>query len=47
MTNAMISISLSSTPLTYVVIFQLHLHIVYIYRSLFDMQELARNTISF
>jgi hypothetical protein len=33
--------------LTYVVIFQLHLHMVYIHRSLFDMQELARHTISF
>jgi hypothetical protein len=32
-----------------VVIFQLHLHMVYIhvYRSVFDLQELARNTISF
>jgi hypothetical protein len=47
MTNGMILISPSSTSLTYVVIFQLHLHMVYIYRSLFDMQELARKTISF
>jgi hypothetical protein len=30
--------SLVSTFLTYVVIFQLHLYLVYIYRSLFDMQ---------
>jgi hypothetical protein len=29
------------------VILQLYLHMVYIYRSLFDMQELARHTISF
>jgi hypothetical protein len=47
MTNGMISISPSSTSLTYLVIFQLHLHIVYIYCSLFDIQELARHTISF
>jgi hypothetical protein len=47
MTNGMISISPLSTSLTCVVIFQLHLHMVHIYRSLFDMQELARNTISF
>jgi hypothetical protein len=47
MTNGMISISPLSTFLTYIVIFQLHLHMVYIYRSLFDMQELARLTISF
>jgi hypothetical protein len=47
MTNGMISIYPSSTFLTYVVIFQLHLHMVYIYRSLFDMQELAQHTISF
>jgi hypothetical protein len=36
-----------STSLTYVVIFQLHLHMAYIYRILFDMQELAWQTISF
>jgi hypothetical protein len=42
-----ISISPSSTSPTYVVIFQLHLHMAYIYRSLFDVQELARHTISF
>jgi hypothetical protein len=30
-----------------VVIFQLHLQMLYIYRSLFDMQELAQHTISF
>jgi hypothetical protein len=47
MTNWIISFSPSSTSLTYVVIFQLHLHTVYIYRSLFDMQALARHTISF
>jgi hypothetical protein len=47
LTNGMISISSSSTSLTYVVIFQLHLHMVYIYRNVFDMQELARHTISF
>jgi hypothetical protein len=41
MTNVMISISPSSTFLTYEVIFQFHLHMVYIHRSLFDMQELA------
>jgi hypothetical protein len=29
------------------VTFQLHLHMVYIYRNLFDMQELARHTVSF
>ena len=28
-------------------LFQLHLHMVYIYRCLFDMQELARHTINF
>jgi hypothetical protein len=39
MTSGMISISQSSTSLTYVVIVQLHLHMVYFYRSLFDMQE--------
>jgi hypothetical protein len=33
--------------LTYVVIFQPHLRMVCIYRSLFVMQELARHTISF
>jgi hypothetical protein len=33
--------------LTYVVIFQRHQHMVYIYLSLFDIQELARHTISF
>ena len=33
----MISISPSSTSLTYVVIFQLQLHVVYIYGNLFDM----------
>jgi hypothetical protein len=47
MTNGMISISPSSTSLTYVVIFQLHLHMAYIYRSLFHMQDFARHTISF
>jgi hypothetical protein len=47
MTNGMISISPSSTSHIYVVIFQLHLHMAYTYRSLFDMQELARHTISF
>jgi hypothetical protein len=49
MTNGMISISPSSTFLTYmyVAIFQLHMHMVYIYRSLFDMQELVWHTISF
>jgi hypothetical protein len=35
-----------STSLTYVVIFQLHQHIVCIYRRLFVMQELVRHTIS-
>jgi hypothetical protein len=33
--------------ITYVVIFQPHLRMVCIYRSLFVMQELARHTISF
>jgi hypothetical protein len=33
--------------LTYVVEFHLHLHMLYIYRTLFDMQGLARNTINF
>jgi hypothetical protein len=47
MTNGMISISPSLTSLTYVVIFQLHLHMAYIYCSLFDMQELGRYTIRF
>jgi hypothetical protein len=47
MTNGMISNSPSSTSLTYVAIVQFHLHMVYIYRSLFDMQELARRSISF
>jgi hypothetical protein len=47
MTNGMIPISPSSTFLTYVVIFQLHLHMVYIYGSLFYMQELVRHTIIF
>jgi hypothetical protein len=42
-----ISLSPSSTSLTYVVIFQPHLRMVCIYRSLFVMQELARHTISF
>jgi hypothetical protein len=41
MTNGVISISPSSTTLTYVVIFQLHLHMVYIYRSLYK-QVLVR-----
>jgi hypothetical protein len=36
-----------STSLTYVVIFQPHLHMVCIYRSLFVMLELAQHTISF
>jgi hypothetical protein len=40
-------ISPSSTFLTNVVIFQLHLHMVYTYCSLFDMQKLTRSTISF
>jgi hypothetical protein len=43
----MIDGSPSSTSLTYVVIFQPHLRMVRIYRSLFVMQELARHTISF
>jgi hypothetical protein len=47
MTNGIISISPSSTSLTYVILFQLHLHMVYLYRNLFDMQELAQHTISF
>jgi hypothetical protein len=46
MTNGMISINPSSTSLTYVVIFQLHLHMAYIYRSSSDMQEFARHMIS-
>jgi hypothetical protein len=46
--NGMISISPSSISLTYmyVAISLLHLHMVYIYRSLFDMQELAQHTIN-
>jgi hypothetical protein len=47
MTNGTISISPSSTSLTYVVISQPHLRMVCTYRSLFVMQELARHTISF
>ena len=47
MTNRIISISPSSTSLTYVVIFQLYLHMVYKYRSLFDVQESPRHTINF
>jgi hypothetical protein len=47
MTKGMISISPSLTSLTYVVIFQLHLCMMYIHRSLFDMLELVRHTISF
>jgi hypothetical protein len=47
MTNGMISISPLSTSFTYVVIFQLQLHMVYIFRNLFHMQELARHTTSF
>jgi hypothetical protein len=45
--NGTISISPSSTSLTYVVIFQPHLGMVCVYSSLFVMQELARHTISF
>jgi hypothetical protein len=47
MINRTISISPSSTSLNYVVIFQPHLRMVCIYRSLFVMQELVRHTISF
>jgi hypothetical protein len=47
MINGTISISPSSTSLTYVVIFQPHLRMLCIYCSLFVMQELARHTISF
>jgi hypothetical protein len=48
MTNGMI-ISPPSTFLTYVVISQFYLQMVYIYiyRILFDMQKLAQHTISF
>jgi hypothetical protein len=47
MTNKPISISPSSTFPTYVAIFQFLLHIVFILRNWFDMQELVRHTISF
>jgi hypothetical protein len=47
MTKEMISISQSSTSLTYVVIFQLHLHMVFISRSWFGLLELVQDMISF
>jgi hypothetical protein len=50
MTNRAISISLSSTCLSYsvyVAIFHRHLHMVIISHSWFDMQELVRHTINF
>jgi hypothetical protein len=47
MIKGAISIFPSLTSSTYVVIFQPHLRMVCIYRSLFVMQELARHTISF
>jgi hypothetical protein len=50
MTNGTFSISPSSTSLTlvsYVAILHFHLHMVFISRSWFGMEELARHTISF
>jgi hypothetical protein len=47
MINGTISISPSSTSLTYVAILQPHLRMVCIYRSLFVMQELCLHTIIF
>jgi hypothetical protein len=43
MTNGMISISPSSTFLTYVAIFQFHLYMVFIFRSWLGMQELVQH----
>jgi hypothetical protein len=45
--DGVISVSPSSTSLACVVMFQLHLRVVYIYRNLFDMRELARHAVSF
>jgi hypothetical protein len=45
MTNRIVSFSPSSTFLTYVAIF--HLHMVFVSRSWFGMQELVRHTIQF
>jgi hypothetical protein len=47
MTNEMISISQSSTSLTYLAILHIHLHMVFISRNRFDMQELVLHMISF